>query len=51
MFAYHTITSGQADPAGPIPIDSIFIYRPDKRDEIWRFLFYTLLHAGYVVKV
>ena len=46
FFAYHTLTTGQADPAGPVPIDSIFIYRPDKRQEVWRFLFYMVLHAG-----
>uniref|UniRef100_A0A336K0V8 CSON003672 protein n=1 Tax=Culicoides sonorensis TaxID=179676 RepID=A0A336K0V8_CULSO len=47
MFTYHTLTSGQADPGGPVPIDSMFIYRPDKRHEIWRFLFYMVLHAGW----
>lgn len=47
FFTYHILTSGHAaDPAGPVPIDSIFIYRPDKRQEIWRFLFYMVLHAG-----
>lgn len=47
FFAYHTLTTGLADPAGPVPIDSIFIYRPDKRQEVWRFLFYMVLHAGW----
>ncbi|XP_055538581.1 protein rhomboid isoform X1 [Wyeomyia smithii] len=47
FFTYHTLTSGQADPAGPVPIDSMFIYRPDKRHEVWRFLFYMVLHAGW----
>lgn len=47
FFAYNTITSGPAEPAGPIPIDSMFIYRPDKRHEIWRFIFYMVLHAGW----
>ncbi|GAB0098281.1 Protein rhomboid [Sergentomyia squamirostris] len=47
FFTYHTLTSGQADPAGPVPIDSMFIYRPDKRQEVWRFLFYMVLHAGW----
>lgn len=47
FFTYHIFTSGHAaDPAGPVPIDSIFIYRPDKRQEVWRFLFYMVLHAG-----
>jgi hypothetical protein len=26
----------------------VFIYRPDKRLEVWRFLFYMVLHAGWV---
>ncbi|XP_055914868.1 protein rhomboid isoform X2 [Eupeodes corollae] len=47
FFAYHTLTSGPAEPAGPIPIDSMFIYSPDKRHEIWRFIFYMVLHAGW----
>ncbi|XP_037906975.1 protein rhomboid isoform X3 [Hermetia illucens] len=47
FFTYHTLTSGQAEPAGPVPIGSLFIYRPDKRHELWRFLFYVVLHAGW----
>ncbi|XP_055841546.1 protein rhomboid [Episyrphus balteatus] len=47
FFAYNTMTSGPAEPAGPIPIDSMFIYRPDKRHEVWRFIFYMVLHAGW----
>lgn len=46
FFVYHSLTLGPADPAGPVPIDSMFIYRPDKRQEVWRFLFYMVLHAG-----
>lgn len=49
FFAYYTLISGQAeqaDQAGPVPFDSLFIYRPDKRQEIWRFLLYMILHAG-----
>lgn len=46
FFAYYTLTSGEADPAGPVPYDSIFIYRPDKRQEVWRFVTYMILHAG-----
>jgi rhomboid-related protein 1/2/3 len=46
FFAYHTLISDEADPAGPVLIDSLFIYRPDKRGEIWRFVFYMVLHAG-----
>ncbi|XP_053952521.1 protein rhomboid isoform X1 [Anastrepha ludens] len=47
FFTYHTLSIGEADPAGPIPIDSLFIYRPDKRSEVWRFIFYMVLHAGW----
>lgn len=45
-FAYYSLMSGQLEPAGPIPIDSLFIYRPDKRQELWRFGTYMVLHAG-----
>lgn len=46
FFAYYSLISGQVDASGPIPIDSFFIYRPDKRQEIWRFGTYMVLHAG-----
>nr|CAH7765371.1 unnamed protein product [Callosobruchus chinensis] len=46
FFTYYSVTAGELNPTGPVPIDSIFIYRPDKRTEIWRFLFYMMLHAG-----
>ncbi|XP_055320291.1 protein rhomboid isoform X2 [Sitodiplosis mosellana] len=47
FFAYYSLMSGQLEPAGPIPIDSLFIYRPDKRQELWRFGTYMVLHAGW----
>jgi len=28
-------------------MDSIFIYDPEKRDEVWRFLTYAVLHKDY----
>ncbi|KOX72829.1 Protein rhomboid [Melipona quadrifasciata] len=37
---------GEVNTSGPVPIDSVFIYRPDKRLELWRFAFYMFLHAG-----
>lgn len=43
-FVYHLITN---PPNSSVPIDSIFIYRPDKKHEIWRFFLYMLLHAGW----
>ncbi|KAH8303763.1 hypothetical protein KR018_001538 [Drosophila ironensis] len=48
FFVYHSLITGEAAPRGPIPSDSMFIYRPDKRHEIWRFLFYMVLHAGWL---
>lgn len=36
---------------GPVPLGSIFIYRPDKRIEIWRFVLYMCVHPGYVYTV
>ncbi|XP_023037291.1 protein rhomboid isoform X2 [Drosophila willistoni] len=47
FFLYHSLIAGEAAPTGPIPTDSMFIYRPDRRHEIWRFLFYMVLHAGW----
>ncbi|KAL7732764.1 hypothetical protein ACLKA6_005907 [Drosophila palustris] len=47
FFVYHTLAAGEAAPTGPIPTDSMFIYRPDKRHEIWRFVLYMVLHAGW----
>ncbi|KAK3914231.1 Protein spitz [Frankliniella fusca] len=46
FFTYYWVAMGEVSPSGPVPIDSVFIYRPDKRQEIWRFIFYMVLHAG-----
>ncbi|XP_018570443.1 protein rhomboid-like [Anoplophora glabripennis] len=48
FFTYYSVSTGELNPAGPVPIDSIFIYRPDKRTEIWRFMLYMMLHAGWL---
>lgn len=48
FFTYYTVTTGAVTPTGPVPIDSFFIYRPDKRLQVWRFLFYMVLHAGWI---
>ncbi|CAG9864947.1 unnamed protein product [Phyllotreta striolata] len=48
FYLYYYITTGEANPSGSVLIDSIFIYRPDKRSEVWRFLLYMLLHAGWL---
>lgn len=48
FFTYYSVSTGEINSTGPVPIDSMFIYRPDRRSEIWRFLFYMMLHAGLV---
>ncbi|KAH8408126.1 hypothetical protein KR222_009656 [Zaprionus bogoriensis] len=47
FFVYHTLAAGETAATGPIPIDSMFIYRPDRRHQIWRFVLYMVLHAGW----
>ncbi|KAJ8681521.1 hypothetical protein QAD02_017313 [Eretmocerus hayati] len=47
-FTYYTTSKGEVNPSGPVPTDSIFIYRPDKRLELWRFALYMFLHAGWL---
>ncbi|CAD7082036.1 unnamed protein product [Hermetia illucens] len=48
VFVYDLLTTKtQMVPAGPIPVDSVFIYRPDRRQEIWRFISYMVLHANW----
>lgn len=48
FFTYYTVAMGEVNTSGPVPIDSLFIYRPDKRLEVWRFIFYMVLHAGWI---
>nr|KAG5714618.1 hypothetical protein BaRGS_000106 [Batillaria attramentaria] len=47
-FVYYCMESRMITLNGPVPVHSIFIYRPDRRLELWRFILYMLLHAGYV---
>ncbi|XP_041364745.1 rhomboid-related protein 3-like [Gigantopelta aegis] len=47
-FIYYGLEAGTIEANGPVPINSVFIYRPDRRLELWRFLLYMLIHAGYV---
>ncbi|XP_055877118.1 rhomboid-related protein 3-like isoform X3 [Biomphalaria glabrata] len=47
-FVYYCTESKMFTFNGPVPASSIFIYRPDKRLELWRFILYMFLHAGYV---
>lgn len=46
FFVYYFITNTE-DSSGSVPINSTFIYRPDKKHEVWRFVFYMLLHASW----
>ncbi|CAH0389212.1 unnamed protein product [Bemisia tabaci] len=48
FFTYYTLMTGEMNPSRPVPTDSIFIYRPDKRLQVWRFVFYMVLHAGWL---
>ncbi|ELU08332.1 hypothetical protein CAPTEDRAFT_138117, partial [Capitella teleta] len=48
FFVYYALEAGSLSTTGPVPSNSIFVYRPDKRIEVWRFLFYMLIHAGWV---
>lgn len=43
VFTYYSIIDGD----GSTPKDDLFVYRPDKRQEIWRFAFYMVIHAGW----
>ncbi|GAB6033655.1 hypothetical protein CHUAL_013717 [Chamberlinius hualienensis] len=48
FFTYYAVAMGEVSTSGPVPIDSMFIYRPDKRVEVWRFFVYMVLHAGWI---
>lgn len=45
---YYAVDAGGATLTAPLPKDSLFVYDPSKRLEMWRFLFYALVHAGWV---
>ncbi len=48
-FLYYSMEMGDIQgTVGPIPANSLFIYRPDKRFQIWRYIFYMFLHSGWV---
>ncbi|KAJ6219412.1 hypothetical protein RDWZM_005224 [Blomia tropicalis] len=49
FFSYYVVANQVGITTnGPIPIDSMFIYRPDKKGELWRFVLYMVLHAGWL---
>ncbi|XP_033743038.1 rhomboid-related protein 3-like [Pecten maximus] len=48
FFVYHCLEANNISPTGPVPVESVFIYRPDRRLQLWRFIFYMFIHAGWV---
>ncbi|CAH8445481.1 unnamed protein product [Schistosoma haematobium] len=53
VFIYYVVTyrnksdSNDFKVSSGFPIDSILIYNPTKRHELWRFLTYMFIHYGY----
>ncbi|KAG7153380.1 Rhomboid-related protein 1-like [Homarus americanus] len=48
VFVYYAVTMGDVGPYSPVPWSSPLIYDPYRRMEVWRFISYMFLHAGYV---
>ncbi|XP_071537732.1 rhomboid-related protein 2-like [Panulirus ornatus] len=48
VFVYYAVTMGDVGPYSPVPWSSPLIYNPHRRLELWRFISYMFLHAGYV---
>ncbi|CAI2723327.1 unnamed protein product [Schistosoma spindalis] len=55
VFIYYVVTysnkpssSNIVTASSGVPVDSILIYNPTKRHEVWRFLTYMFIHNGYV---
>lgn len=46
LYDYMTVDF-QPELNSPISSDSVLIYRPDRRQEIWRFVSYMVLHANW----
>jgi len=56
FFIYYTVSEAELASAGleripssvaPVPIDSVLLYRPDRRWQVWRFVTYMVLHASW----
>lgn len=48
VYTYYNMRSEEAlSMTGPVPFNSKLIYNPYRRYEIWRYLTYILIHAGY----
>ncbi|ODN00804.1 Rhomboid-related protein 3 [Orchesella cincta] len=54
FFIYHAIRlvndpkHGSIERYRPAPIDSNLIYDPQRRNQLWRFVTYMLVHSGYM---
>ncbi|XP_075161055.1 rhomboid [Haematobia irritans] len=47
MTVHKDATAKSLDLPLAIPTDSVFIYRPDRRLQVWRFISYMFLHANW----
>ncbi|XP_037937672.1 protein rhomboid-like [Teleopsis dalmanni] len=47
VFDYLTVAPVNELSNSNVPSESVFIYRPDRRLEIWRYVSYMLLHANW----
>ncbi|XP_053207442.1 rhomboid-related protein 2-like [Panonychus citri] len=47
VFIYYCVKMKTFSATGPVPFDSSLIYDPYRRYEVWRYLTYALIHAGF----
>ncbi|UXI14729.1 hepatocyte growth factor-regulated tyrosine kinase substrate [Sarcoptes scabiei] len=47
IFIYYCVILEGFSTSGPVPWKSILIYNPCRRFEIWRFITYMFIHAGF----
>ncbi|CAD5123641.1 DgyrCDS11968 [Dimorphilus gyrociliatus] len=47
-YLYYAIKEGSFKLSGSVPNQSFLLYTPDRRQELWRFVFYMFLHAGWI---
>ncbi|KAG1714270.1 Rhomboid-related protein 2 [Nymphon striatum] len=48
IFIYYCVKFDEFSAGGPVPIKSVLIFNPNKRNEAWRFITYMFIHAGYI---
>lgn len=34
--------------SGQVPEDNLFVFRPDEKSQVWRFVLYMFVHAGWI---